>query len=367
MRHAVYSVKLKHLNASGRFASGNVRYYFRPKGKKGIAMPDLPVDHPRFLAAYAAAAGEKPRAPVRAGSIAAAVIAYKASTDFKALAQSTRNARRRTLDAIAEQYGTGRIADLRDNHIRADLTKIEGHVRNNRLKVWRGFCNWAKDELRLSVNAAESVKRSKTKDTGGRVPWDDDQIAQFRAFWPISSKERLAFELIYWTGARVSDAIRLGEGNVDREGWLVFRQQKTNGEVSVPFRRELPEFAERMRGDLALLLHAIASPNERHLTFIVTRFGASRSPKAVSQWFAAKARKAGIEARTAHGLRKSRTIALIEAQATTHQTGAWTGHESLKEIEHYGKKYDRRRALSKTNAEHKSSNSFDQVPKSAAK
>ena len=69
MRRGVRPLKLKHLNRSGTFPSGNARLYYRPKGQKGIAMPDLPMDHPQFLAAYAEAAGVQPRRPVREGSL----------------------------------------------------------------------------------------------------------------------------------------------------------------------------------------------------------------------------------------------------------------------------------------------------------
>ncbi len=187
----------------------------------------------------------------------------------------------------------------------------------------------------------------------GHIPWSTEEVEAFRAFWPIGTMERLALELIYWTGARVSDAIRLGEGNVDREGWLTFRQAKTGGEVFIPFRRELPEFAERYAPDLAALHRAIETRDERHMTFLYTRQGASRSAKSISQWFAAKARKAGIAERSAHGLRKSRAIALVEAGGGSPQVGAWTGHESLREIERYIRKFNRRKALTRANAEPK--------------
>lgn len=148
---------------------------------------------------------------------------------------------------------------------------------------------------------------------------------------------------------------------------MSFRQAKTGGTVDIPFQRELPEFALGMTGEIKALHDAIAARPERHLTFITTSAGAARSHKAVSQWFAAKARAAGLTGRTAHGLRKSRAVALVEAGATPHQVGAWTGHETLAEIEHYARRFDRRRALSATNGERKSSKTGDKVPKKRKK
>ena len=213
-------------------------------------------------------------------------------------------------------------------------------------------------------------RRAKTAKSDGHEPWSEEDVAKFRGYWPIGSMERLAFELLHWTGARVSDGIRLGEGNVDRDGWLTFRQMKTGGEVFIPFRRELPEFAECYAIDLELLHQAIDARAERHLTYLYTRQGASRSPKSISQWFAAKTRKAGITGRTAHGLRKTRAIALVEAGGGSPQIGAWTGHESLREIERYIRKFNRRKALTRTKKEQEVPTSviqFQQTKKKEAK
>lgn len=353
MRRGIRSVKLKHLNPSGTFASGNTRYYYRPKGQKGVAMPDLPMDHPAFLAAYAKAAGVTPRAPVMDGSLSAAVQLYKASDAFALLSAGTRSSRRPMLDQLAQKYGHGRRDGLSAKHIEKDLSRFTGHARNNHLKMWRGFCAWLVDHYRLGVNPSDGIKRSKTAKSDGHLPWSEGEIEKFREFWPIGTMERLAFELIHWTGARVSDVIRVGVGNIDSEGWMTFRQQKTGGEVAVPFNRALPDFAENFADDLEMLKKAIGARNERHLTFLHTQRGATRSPKSVSQWFAAKARKAGIEGRTAHGLRKSRAEALFEHGATMPQGQAWLGHTDPRMLNYYAQKYDKRRALTRTETEQK--------------
>ena len=49
-------MKLKHLNRSGTWPSGNPRYYFRPKGSKGVPMPDAPITDNTFISAYRAEA-----------------------------------------------------------------------------------------------------------------------------------------------------------------------------------------------------------------------------------------------------------------------------------------------------------------------
>lgn len=345
--------KLKYLSQSGVYPSGNPRFYYKRKGTKGIAMPDCPKEHPEFLAAYAEAAGVKPQELVTRGSLGAALTRYKASADFSMLAPTTRAQRRPILDDLAERYGHASRESLAKRHIEKDLERFTGHVRNNHLKTWRGFCAWMVDHDKLATNPSDGIKKSKLPKSDGHPPWSDEQIATFRAYWPLCSMERLTFELILWTGARISDAIRLGPGNVDKDGWLSYIQKKTSAPVEVPFTRELPDFADGFVGDLALLHAAIDASAQRHMTYIHTRHGASKSSKSISQWFSAKAQKAGVFQRTAHGLRKTRAEKLFEAGASMGQGQAWTGHDDPRMLMHYAKKYDRRKALSRTNAEQK--------------
>jgi integrase len=330
-------------------------------------MPDAPPDSPEFLAAYAEAAGEAPRRPVVSGTIAAAIVAYKASDRFLALAATTRAQRGRILDHIAEKRGHAPLAPLHERHVRADLDGFQGHVANNRLKAWRGLLAWAAEARLIERDPSERIAKRRTPKTTGHVPWSADDVAAFRDHWPLGTSPRLAFELIHWTGARVSDAVRLGERNVDADGFLTFTQVKTGGPAYVPFRRGVSDLGDALAADLDTLHAALGARPARHMVFITTAKGAARSVKAVSGWFAAAARAAGLEDRTAHGLRKTRALALVYADATSQQIGAWTGHESLKEIERYTRGYDRRRVLSGGGSGTKSSNSPHQVPRSVEK
>ncbi|WP_242514395.1 tyrosine-type recombinase/integrase [Rhodovulum sulfidophilum] len=80
------------------------------------------------------------------------------------------------------------------------------------------------------------------------------------------------------------------------------------------------------------------------MTYLATARGQTRSSKALGTLIREAARAAGIE-KSAHGLRKARAVALAEAGATTHQIAAWTGHVSLKEVEHYTRATQRRAAV----------------------
>lgn len=364
MRRAVHGKGiLKHLNASGRWPSGNVRYYYRPKGQKGVPLPDLPPSHPDFLSAYARAAGLSvaPLPSPRGGSISAGIADYLKSDAFLSLSAGTRTRRRIMLDDIRGRYGTGLVRDLRPHHIRADLEGRPPHPANNRLKCWRGLCRWWQEAGLAEEDAASPVRTRRVLPTEGHLPWSRDDIAKFRARWPHATSQRLAFELLFWTGARMSDAVRLGPGMVDADGWLSYRQSKTGGKVDVPFTAAAPEWAEP--SDRVHLFSALREQADRHAVWMVTAQGRPRSIKAASQWFSAAARATGITGgRSAHGLRKTRAQIMAERGATPDQRAAWLGHESLSEVQHYSRGADRRRMLAGTDPEPQSSNSSDRVP-----
>ncbi|MBM7070393.1 hypothetical protein [Actibacterium sp. 188UL27-1] len=117
-----------------------------------------------------------------------------------------------------------------------------------------------------------------------------------------------------------------------------------------------------MQRDLDFLCAALDARLDKHMTWITTAFETSRSVKAAGQWFAAKTRAAGIHGRTAYGLRKSRSRALAEAGGTSVQIGAWTGHESLSEIERCIRGLNKRKVLSGTETEQKVPTSATKVP-----
>mgnify|MGYP001333578624 FL=1 len=353
------SVWYRHLNRSGQHKNGHDRYYFRPKQFRGALpaawkMPAVPLRSSTFLQGYAEALTlwnqmqQDPtctgRTGVAPGSLAEAAAGYKASHGFSLLAPATRSVRRKRLEGMIDLYGAAQVAGLQQQHVNKDLSRFDGHAQRNHLKMWRHFAKFLMSEYGIA-DPTDGVARAKVAQSDGHEPWSMDDVQHFRKMYPLARSERLCLELLYWTGARIGDAVRLGRGHVTKDGWLSFYQGKTGGLVDVPFSRQLPSFALADADDLQMLHAAIDAQPVKHMTFLCTARGASRSEKAVSNWFAGKARDVGLDRRTAHGLRKSRAIRWAELGATSVQIGAWTGHESLKEIERYIKKYSRRAAL----------------------
>ena len=341
-------VRLKHLNRSGTFRSGNPRFYFRPKGAKGKPLPDLPPDDPKWHAAYTellrAHEGGKPSPTVRhaTGTIGAALRAFLASDAYLARAQSTRAVWRRMIEDIESRYATARLEDLRSRHIRQDLARLDPHPANNRLKVWRGFCRWCLDAGLIDADPARDVRKRATPDSDGHTAWTREDVAAFRAHWPHDTAQRLAFELMHRTCASIGDACRLGPGMV-RDGWLTYRRAKSKSEATCPFSVPGPAWFEA-DGHLARCL----SCAPRHMTFLVTRTGAQRSHKAAAQWFSRACKDAGLVGLTAHGIRKHRSSVFKENGATPEQRMAILGHETESEAARYSRSADLKKIVSGT-------------------
>ncbi len=346
-RHSIRPAKLSGLK---RYHSDGVYYVYHRK--TGIPLPaDLPEDHPEFLKAYLEAEGAAPPQKAHKGTLAYVWTAYARSEKHNRLSSSYR--RGMDLDAARLMNTAGHVPihQIRAKHINSDLSKLSAHAARKRRKTWRAIMSFALRAGHISEDPSATVKAPQPPKATPYAFWTSEDIKAFRLRWPIGTAQRLAFELLFWTGARISDVVRMGDSMVDRGGWLSFRQQKTGGLVEIPLHRQAPDFADPT--DLTQLHECLAAITDRHMTWLTTRKGKSRSIKAASQWFSAAARSAGIKGKSAHGLRATRAIALAEAGASTHQIGAWTGHETLQEINHYSQQANRRKLLTRPKEEHK--------------
>ena len=315
--------------------------YFRAKGCPMVRLPDLPMDHPDFLRAYADAKKAVPqRSPVASGSFAALVRSALLSAKFRESKPATRAMFKRHCDALIEEFGKLSAGGLRAKHIRSNLPKSSapGH----RLRTWRFLCAHGLDNGLLERNEALDVAMPRGKKTEGHPPWTLAEIEAFRRRWPLGSATRAAMELLRFSGSRISDAVRLGPGMVARDGVLAYRQQKTGGMAYVPWTCSLPDFAVHLGADRDMMHEALRALSGQ-MTFLDAK-GKPRSDKALGTMIREAAIAAGFQ-KSAHGLRKSLAAELADGGATAHQIAAWTGHETLKEVDHYTKSADRRRAV----------------------
>lgn len=349
-RHRPYfrnGVRLKYLSQSGHFPSGNPRWYYKPRGEKGLAMPDAPKDSEAFLKAYVEASGESPKPklkPFTAGTIGAGVSEYLGSSNFHDMAESTKQLWRSHCNKIRRSYGDANLEALSPRHIKKDMSQFDGHPANSRLKVWRSLCKYWDQQGITETNVAKLVSRRDTKKTDGFTPWTRDDFDAFRRFWPIGTKERLAFELMYRTCAAMGDTCRLSRRMLSDDGWLTYTRQKSKSTAVSPFFDSGPDWFEAT-DDLQKCLDA----EPMNLTFLTTQYGKTRSAKGASSWFSAAATKAGLDAdKSAHGVRKGRAAMFKENGAPADKRMAILGHETESEANHYSKSADLRKIIEGT-------------------
>jgi len=320
-------------------------YYLRANGRK-VALGKGPIDSPDFLRRYAEAMEQAPPPRTRAkeGSIAAVCAAFRASTTFSGYSSSYKSIMHRHMAAICKTQARADapISGLRPPHINTDISALDPHPARHRLKVWRQVCGFALSRGWTETNAAISVKPPRPPKTDGHLVWRAEDIAAFRNTWPIGSVQRLCFEVVYWSAARTVDAVRLSVSMIDAQGVLTFKQQKTGGPAHVPWTCALPDWADSMASDQAMMHECI---QRGVFTFLEVQAGRSRSKKGLSNLISHAARVAGIEGRSAHGLRKSRLTSIAATGGSVHAIMAWGGHVTLSEAQRYITSLDRKSVI----------------------
>lgn len=342
MRQGIRSVALRGVWRDPK--SGKMWHRSRKGGKLVMTpLPDLPHDHPDFIAAWAAARKGTEPPKIIPGSIASTWRAIMASPQAREWSLGYHAIIKRHADAICAAGGGVKAKGMRQEHIRADLDKAGDPV--NRLKAWRVWGAWCAARGLIAEDITITLRNGRRKVTR-RPQWTAAHKAAFRARWPIGTVPRALMELTNWTGARASDVVRLGPQMIRADGVLEYRQQKTGDLAYVPWTSPLPSWATRLEPDRELMLDAIV-PFAGHLCFVPTRDGRPRSVKAVVQLFQKCCGELGLPV-SIHGLRKTRAVELVEGGATSRQGASWTGHRDLREYDEYAREFDRLRAVTGT-------------------
>jgi hypothetical protein len=199
--------------------NARVRYYFRRRGKKAIPLPGQPGSE-EFMAAYGMALSAIPDRPeigasrTLPGSINALVVNYYRSAEWQqGLAEQTKRVRRGIIERFRARHGDKRVALLRREHIEKMLGQIaKPSVKNDWLKAIRSLLRFAVPTmLKADPTAGIFVKLPKGK---GHHTWTDEEIKQYRAYWPLGTEQRLVMEFAFETASRRGEVVRLGPQHV---------------------------------------------------------------------------------------------------------------------------------------------------------
>jgi site-specific recombinase XerD len=126
------------------------------------------------------------------------------------LKPATRAQRSRFLAALVDAVGDIAAEDITSDDISAgmDRRKDRPHAANNWLKAMSGLFGWSASRKLLQSNPTLGVKHlAGPNDQIGFHTWTDDEITLFEERWPIGTRERVAFDLLFYTGLRRGDAV----------------------------------------------------------------------------------------------------------------------------------------------------------------
>lgn len=157
--------------------------------------------------------------------------------------------------------------------------------------------------------------------------WTEGEIETYRRRWPLSTKQRLAFELFLNTGQRRSDVVRMAWSHMTVENKIVVEQQKTGRRLLIPLHRDL--------------LSALAASKRAHVSILTTMYDKPFTVDGFSQWMRDAITAAGLPLDCQpHGLRKATGRRLAEAGATAKMIMSILGHTTLAEAERYTEEAD---------------------------
>lgn len=342
-------VKLRYINqfANRDRADKRLRYYFRKRGQKAIPLPGIPGSE-EFMEAYRMALaassdakieiGEKKTSP---GTIDALCVSYYRSAEWLALAEDTRDARRRIVEKFRAKHGTKRVGLIAEAHLVKIMNDIASlSSRRSWLKAIKHLLQHAVPIMRKN-NPAANIAQVRLPKSKGHWTWTDDQIATYRTHWKLGTKQRLVFEFALETVSRRGEVVHFGPQHcyVGGEGERRIRIERTHGSSDV----DIP-----MSDALAAAIDAMPVPTAINgivpLTFLYTERGKMRSKKALGNDFAEWVKLAGLPDQCRlHGLKKGGMRRAAEAGLTSHELMGQSGHKSLAEVERYTKAANQRK------------------------
>jgi integrase len=286
------------------------------------------------MAGYEAGMAKKKVEPgkskINPGSVADLITLYYQTAAFLQLADATRQTYRGILERLREAHGERPVARLEEQHIMAILDRMAATpaAANHLRRLLRAIMKLAKKRKMITVNPMTEVEPIRYK-VKGYKDWSDAEITIFTDFYPLGSRERLAFELLLCAAPRRSDLVKLSPRNV-QGGRLVYKQKKTGAEIDIPL---LPQLAAAIAA-----MPSVMTPDY----FLQTQYGARFTDTGFYNWFTEKARMAGVpKGRSPHGLRKASCRRLAEAGCSPHEIMSISGHVTLREVERYTKAANR--------------------------
>lgn len=197
------------------------------------------------------------------------------------------------------------------------------------LSALRCLYRWLAAEGRIESDAADALASPKTERRLPRTLTDDEaeRLIESCPDTAVGLRDRAFLELLYATGARISEASALDVSDVDSRQMLVHLFGKGSKERIVPIYRAALESIERYCSR-ARPCFAAGHPEERAL-FVSSR-GNRMSAAALRRRFDACLAAAGLDpSLTPHAMRHTFATELLTGGADMRTVQELLGHESL--------------------------------------
>lgn len=248
---------------------------------------------------------------------------FYASPKFKRGGDQWRQTRRQVLEAFRDEFGDDPVTAFRpkdiDRIIADKIDKVDGKGGTHAAKRLREqlelLFSFAVRQEWIATNPVEQSEGVDHRRVGFYA-WAESDIARYRGRWPLGTKQRLALELMLWTGARRGDARLLPP---PKGGRIKGMAGKTGKAFDLP-----------VAGPLAAAIAAM--PAVGLTTLLVTEYGKPFSAAGFGQWFKDQCMKAGLPRCTAHGLRKALARRAAEQgvqQQGIKALGQWSGDREV--------------------------------------
>lgn len=262
------------------------------------------------------------------------------SVGHAGLAESTRLQRTGLIESLLPDNGEKPFAVLTRKIIKAEMKARTPSQAGNLLSAVRGMIRWMIDERHLDEDADPTIglksgKAKASRETGGFVPWNEDDMARYRSKWPLGTEARLMFDILHYTFLRLGDAHRFGPPHlrqIVRKMAVQIATEKSQGNttVTVPVH---PEFAESLRAARAA---NITGPDVFTGKLVCGRVR-QMNKKAWAAKFKKYAVLAGVNQpkKSCHGVRKARAEVAAYADCTESQMMAMFGWTDPKMPAHY--------------------------------
>lgn len=319
---------------------GKPRVRFRRKGYPGgyfkapFGTEEFRIEYRQFLNPDDGQQKPAPRSRATPGTIDDLVERYYAVPDRLGPTNVTRQKVMAVIEDFRAGRGDRRVATVRFEHLEAIILRKKAktlretphgmrevggiHAARKLRKELRRLFAFAMKCGMIDHNPAElvdKVKQPKGEAKGGFHPWNEEEIAQYRAHWPLGTRERLAMELLLWTDQRRSDVVRMGKAQI-KDGRIPVTQEKTGKPLWLAMAPQLTE-----------AIVAMAPADTSPFCFLMTKRGKPFTKESFGNFFRVACNEAGLPHCSAHGLRKATLRRMAELEMSNSSMKSVSGQE----------------------------------------